>query len=174
QNDHLGLFAVSAGHGIESLVEKYEQDHDDYHSIMVKALADRCAEAYAEFLHERVRQEWGGESSGAWTKEELIREAYRGIRPAPGYPACPDHTAKEMIFDLLEAEKRAGMSLTESCAMLPTASVSGFYFAHPDSKYFHVGRIGRDQVEEVSRRRNIEPKVVEKWLNANLDYDPTG
>jgi len=174
QNDHLGLFAVSAGHGIESLIQKYERDHDDYHSIMVKALADRCAEAYAEFLHERVRQEWGGESSGAWTKEELIREAYRGIRPAPGYPACPDHTAKEMIFDLLEAEKRAGMSLTESCAMLPTASVSGFYFAHPDSKYFHVGRIGRDQVEEVSRRRNIEPKVVEKWLNANLDYDPTG
>jgi 5-methyltetrahydrofolate--homocysteine methyltransferase len=174
ENDHLGLFAVSAGHGIESLVEKYERDHDDYHSIMVKALADRCAEAYAEFLHERVRQEWGGESPGAWTKKELIRESYRGIRPAPGYPACPDHTAKETIFDLLEAKKRAGMSLTESSAMLPAASVSGFYFAHPDSKYFHVGRIGRDQVEEVARRRKVDTKIVEKWLSSTLDYDPVG
>ena len=125
-------------------------------------------------MHEKVRQEWSGESPAKWTRDELIREAYSGIRPAPGYPACPDHSAKETIFELLEAEKRAGMSLTESLAMLPAASVSGFYFSHPDSKYFHVGRVGRDQVEHVAQRRGVPIKVVERWLSSNLDYDPLG
>jgi 5-methyltetrahydrofolate--homocysteine methyltransferase len=172
EKDHLGLFAVTAGHGVEERVEKYDRDHDDYNSIMVKALADRCAEAFAEMLHERVRQEWGCEKPDAWSKKELIREAYRGIRPAPGYPACPDHTAKGTIFELLDAEKVAGMRLTESFAMTPAASVSGFYFAHPGAKYFHVGKIGRDQAGDHARRKGVALDVVEKWLAPNLDYDP--
>ncbi len=171
EKDYLGLFAVTAGHGLGELVAKYERDHDDYHSIMAKALADRCAEAFAEMLHERVRQEWGCEKPDAWSREDLIREPYQGIRPAPGYPACPDHTGKRIIFDLLDAELRAGIELTESCAMSPAASVSGFYFAHPKAKYFHVGRIGRDQVESYADRRKEAPNTVEKWLRPNLDYE---
>ena len=144
--DYLGAFAVTAGHGADELAKQFELDHDDYNSIMAKALADRLAEAFAEFLHKRVRLEWGYGKQEHLSKEDLLREAYRGIRPAAGYPACPDHTEKRILFDLLAAEENAKIQLTESFAMWPGASVSGLYFGHPDAKYFGVGKIDRDQV----------------------------
>jgi 5-methyltetrahydrofolate--homocysteine methyltransferase len=172
RTDHLGAFAVTAGHGLEALCREFERDHDDYNSIMAKALADRLAEAFAEWLHKKVREQWGYGKSERLSNEDLIRERYRGIRPAPGYPACPDHTEKRLLFDLLEAEKHAGMVLTDSFAMYPAASVSGLYFAHPEARYFAVGKIARDQVEDYARRKGMAIGEVERWLSPNLNYDP--
>jgi 5-methyltetrahydrofolate--homocysteine methyltransferase len=170
--DYIGAFAVTAGHGADELAKQFEEDHDDYNSIMTKALADRLAEAFAEFLHEKVRREWGYGKEEHLSKEDLIREAYRGIRPAAGYPACPDHTEKRILFDLLNAEKNAGVRLTESFAMWPGASVSGLYFAHPDSKYFGVGKIAQDQVEDYARRKGTSVEEIERWLGPYLNYEP--
>jgi 5-methyltetrahydrofolate--homocysteine methyltransferase len=139
---------------------------------MAKALADRLAEAFAECLHKRVREEWGYGKQEALSTEELIREKYRGIRPAPGYPACPDHTEKRLLFDVLQVEQKAAITLTESFAMLPAAAVSGFYFAHPEAKYFAVGKIGKDQVEDYARRKGMDLRTVERWLSPNLNYEP--
>jgi 5-methyltetrahydrofolate--homocysteine methyltransferase len=171
RNDHIGVFAVTAGIGLDELCRQYDRDHDDYNSIMSKALADRLAEAFAEWLHKRVRVEWGYGKSERLTNDDLIRERYRGIRPAPGYPACPDHTEKRLLFDLLQVERHTGITLTESFAMLPAASVSGFYFAHPEAKYFAVGKLGKDQVEDYARRKVMELRTVERWLGSNLNYD---
>jgi 5-methyltetrahydrofolate--homocysteine methyltransferase len=172
KQDYLGMFAVTAGIGIEPLIEAYEKDHDDYNSIMIKAIADRLAEAFAEKMHELVRKEyWGFAKEEQLTDEEIIREKYNSIRPAPGYPACPDHTEKRKLFDLLNAEENTGITLTESYAMYPTAAVSGFYFANPDSKYFAVGKIDKDQVEEYAKRKNVSVEYVEKWLSPYLAYD---
>ena len=170
--DYLGAFALSAGFGAEALCRQFEQDHDDYNSIMAKALADRLAEAFAEYLHQRVRREWGYGLEERLTCEDLLRERYRGIRPAPGYPACPDHTEKWTLWKLLDVEAQTGIRLTDASAMWPGASVSGLYFAHPESKYFAVGKIGRDQVADYSRRKNMESHTVERWLGPCLDYDP--
>jgi len=169
--DSLGAFAVTAGIGADALAERYEREHDDYNAIMVKALADRLAEAYAECLHLRVRREWGYVDDAEPPLEELIAEKYRGIRPAYGYPACPDHTEKRKLFSLLDARSR-GIELTESCAMLPAASVSGVYFAHPQSRYFTVGRLDRDQIESYAERKGMERVELERWLAPNLGYDP--
>jgi 5-methyltetrahydrofolate--homocysteine methyltransferase len=169
--DYLGAFAVTAGHGADELARQFEADHDDYNSIMAKALADRLAEAFAEFLHERVRAEWGYGKDEHLSKEELIKEAYRGIRPAAGYPACPDHTEKQILFDLLAAEENAGIHLTESFAMWPGASVSGLYFAHPEAKYFGVGKIGRDQVSDYQQRKGMSLEEIERWLGPYLNYE---
>jgi 5-methyltetrahydrofolate--homocysteine methyltransferase len=169
--DYLGMFAVTAGIGADDLVRKFEADHDDYNAIMVKALADRLAEAFAEYLHAQARKDWGyGESEGL-SNEDLIAEKYRGIRPAYGYPACPDHTEKFKLFDLLDARKQ-GLDLTESAAMTPAASVSGLYFSHPNAKYFNIGRIGRDQVESYAKRKGMSVEEVERWLAPNLAYEP--
>ena len=169
--DYFGMFAVTAGIGLEKLVEKHKANHDDYSEIMAKALADRLAEAFAECLHERVRKElWGYAKSETLTEEELIDEKYDGIRPAPGYPACPDHTEKKLLFDLLEASK-VGITLTESYAMYPGAAVSGFYFSHPGSKYFGLGKIEKDQVEDYAKLKNMSVEEVEKWLAPNLTYN---
>ena len=170
--DYMGTFAVSAGFGVEDLCKKFEKDHDDYNSIMTKALADRLAEAFAECLHAQARREWGYGKNENLTNEDFIAEKYRGIRPAPGYPACPDHTEKRLIWELLEVEKRAGIKLTESCAMWPASSVSGWYFAHPQSRYFAVGKITREQVEDYARRKGMPFEEMERWLSPNLDYDP--
>jgi 5-methyltetrahydrofolate--homocysteine methyltransferase len=172
RQDYLGAFAVTAGIGLDELCKRFDADHDDYNSIMAKALADRFAEAFAECLHKRVREEWGYGNTEQLTNDDLIRERYRGIRPAPGYPACPDHTEKRILFDLLSAEKHTGITLTESFAMLPAAAVSGFYFAHPDAKYFAVGKIGKDQVEDYARRKGLDLRIVERWLSPNLNYEP--
>jgi 5-methyltetrahydrofolate--homocysteine methyltransferase len=172
KQDYMGMFAVTAGIGIEPLIEAYEKDHDDYNSIMIKAIADRLAEALAEKMHELVRKEyWGFAKNENLTDQEIIKEKYISIRPAPGYPACPDHTEKRKLFDLLKAEKETGITLTESYAMYPTAAVSGFYFANPDSKYFAVGKIQKDQVEDYAKRKNESVDYVEKWLAPNLAYD---
>jgi 5-methyltetrahydrofolate--homocysteine methyltransferase len=168
--DYIGAFAVTAGIGANALVAQYEADHDDYHAIMVKALADRLAEAFAEYLHARARQEWGYGASETLSNDDLIHERYRGIRPAFGYPACPDHSEKTKLFALLGAH-RAGIALTESCAMTPAASVSGLYFAHPQAKYFTVGRIGRDQLEDYAKRKGMDPAEAERWLASNLAYE---
>ena len=170
--DYVGAFAVTAGIGIESIVEQFEKDHDDYSAIMTKALADRLAEALAESLHKRAREEWGYGRGESLSSEDLIRERYRGIRPAPGYPACPDHSEKRVLFDLLQAERRAGLRLTETFAMLPAASVSGFYFSHPEARYFTVGRLDRDQVLDYARRKGLPLAEVERWLSPNLNYEP--
>lgn len=171
ENDYIGLFAVTAGIGIEKHIERFEKDHDDYHSIMLKALADRLAEAFAERLHERVRKEfWGYAANESLSNEDLIHEKYQGIRPAPGYPACPDHTLKPQIWSLLDVEKKTGISLTESYAMYPTASVSGFYFAHPQAKYFGVGKIQKDQVQQMAKAKGITVAEMERWLRPNLGY----
>jgi 5-methyltetrahydrofolate--homocysteine methyltransferase len=170
--DYLGAFAVTAGFGVEELCRKFEHDHDDYNSIMAKALADRLAEAFAEYLHQRARKEWGYGKEERLTFEELIREKYRGIRPAAGYPACPDHTEKWTLWKLLEVEKNTGIKLTESGAMWPGASVSGLYFAHPESKYFAVGKIGRDQVLDYHQRKQMDLSAVERWLGPYLNYEP--
>jgi 5-methyltetrahydrofolate--homocysteine methyltransferase len=167
--DYLGAFAVSAGFGVEEVCARFERELDDYNSIMTKALADRLAEAFAEYLHKRVRDEWGYGRSEKLTSEELIREKYRGIRPAAGYPACPDHTEKWTLWKLLEVERNAGIKLTENCAMWPGASVSGLYFAHPESKYFGVGKIGIDQVRDYAGRKGQRLEDVERWLRPWLD-----
>jgi 5-methyltetrahydrofolate--homocysteine methyltransferase len=161
---------VTAGIGAEELARGFEDDNDDYRSIMVKALADRLAEAFAEHLHREARRAWGYEEQD-WTPEEMTAERYRGIRPAFGYPACPDHREKGRLFDLLAAE-RVGLHLTETFAMTPPASVSGLYLAHPQARYFAVGRIGRDQVEDYAKRRGEPPEETERWLRPNLGYEP--
>jgi 5-methyltetrahydrofolate--homocysteine methyltransferase len=168
--DHVGAFAVTAGLGIDELVASFEADHDDYQAIMVKALADRLAEAFAENLHEVARRDWY-ETGPKMSNQELIEERYRGIRPAFGYPACPDHSEKRTLFALLDAP-RHGIELTETCSMVPGASVSGLYFGHPAARYFNVGRIGRDQVEDYARRMGLEVREAERWLLPNLAYDP--
>jgi 5-methyltetrahydrofolate--homocysteine methyltransferase len=171
--DYLGCFAVTTGIGIEERIQAYEAQHDDYDAIMLKALADRLAEAFAELMHLRVRREfWGYAPAENLGLEELIDEKYHGIRPAPGYPACPDHTEKGALFDLLHAPQDAGVTLTESFAMLPTAAVSGFYFSHPESRYFAVGKIDRDQVQDYALRKGMPLEVVEKWLAPALSYEP--
>ena len=171
--DYLGLFAVTAGINIELLVAGFEKDHDDYSAIMAKALADRLAEALAELTHKRAREAWGYGCEENLTADGLIRERYRGIRPAPGYPALPDHTEKRTLFDLLDAERNVGVRLTENFAMYPAASVSGLYFSHPESRYFAVGKIGRDQVLDYQQRKGMELSAIERWLAPNLNYDPT-
>ncbi len=171
--DYLGGFAVTAGIGIEKLIEQFEADHDDYSSIMVKALADRLAEAFAERLHERVRREfWGYAPDEHLTGDDLIQEKYHGVRPAPGYPGCPDHTEKITLFQLLNAEENIGITLTENLAMYPASSVSGMYYAHPDSRYFGLGRIGIDQVTDMAHRKNMALPELERWLMPNLNYEP--
>lgn len=172
KQDYIGGFAVTTGIGIEKWIQYFQDTHDDYNKIMLAALADRLAEAFAEHMHERVRKEfWGYAQSEELENEELIREKYQGIRPAPGYPACPDHTEKPMLFKLLEAEKNAGIILTESNAMYPASSVSGWYFSHPDSKYFGIGKIAKDQVEDYAARKNMKVEDVERWLQSVLNYD---
>ncbi len=172
RQDYVGAFAVTAGIGADKLVAKYDADHDDYNSIMVKALADRLAEAFAECLHKIARHDWGYGDSEQLTNDQLIAEEYRGIRPAPGYPACPDHTEKRTLFQLLDATKATGIVLTESLAMTPAASVSGWYFAHPEARYFSVDRIDRDQAEDYARRKGVSLAEIERWLAPNLGYDP--
>lgn len=169
--DHFGGFAVTAGIGLDKLVEEFEKSYDDYNSIMAKALADRLAEAFAEKMHELVRTRyWGYAQDEQFTNEDLIKEKYSGIRPAPGYPACPDHTEKRTLFNLLDAEKNAGLILTDNFAMYPTAAVSGFYFAHPQSRYFGLGKISKDQVEDYAKRKNMPVDEAERWLSPNLGY----
>ena len=171
--DYIGGFAVSVGTEVDAIAERYEQAQDDYNAIMVKALADRLAEAFAERMHQLVRTEhWGYSKDEALDNADLIAEAYSGIRPAPGYPACPDHTEKDTLFRLLAAEDRAGIELTESYAMRPAASVSGFYFSHPESSYFGLGKIERDQIVDYAKRKRIAPQEAERWLAPNLAYDP--
>jgi 5-methyltetrahydrofolate--homocysteine methyltransferase len=170
--DYVGAFAVTTGHGVKELAAHYEADHDDYNAIMVKVLADRLAEALAEWLHRRVRGWWGYGRDEELSVEDLIAEKYRGIRPAPGYPSCPDHTEKRRLWDLMDVESRTGISLTESCAMWPAAAVSGYYFAHPAAKYFDVGKIGRDQVEDYASRKAMPLAEIEQWLAPNLAYEP--
>ena len=170
--DHLGAFAVTAGIGLRELCDGFRAKHDDYSAIMAEALADRLAEAFAEWLHARVRAEWGYGQEGSLASADLIAERYRGIRPAAGYPACPDHTEKGTLWELLDVERNAGISLTESFAMWPASSVSGLYFAHPEARYFAVGKIGRDQVEDYARRKGMTVSDVERWLAPNLGYEP--
>jgi 5-methyltetrahydrofolate--homocysteine methyltransferase len=171
--DYIGAFVVSTGFGLDKVVADFERRHDDYSAILAKALADRLAEAFAERIHQKVRQDlWGYAPEESLGNEALIREQYRGIRPAPGYPACPDHTEKRLVFNLLEAETRTGVTLTENYAMLPAASVSGLYFSHPDSRYFAVNKVQRDQVEDYARRKGLTPARTERWLAHVLGYDP--
>jgi 5-methyltetrahydrofolate--homocysteine methyltransferase len=172
RQDFVGAFAVTTGIGVDELVKKFEADHDDYNAIMVKALADRLAEAFAECLHRTARADWGYGSDENLSHDELIAEKYRGIRPAPGYPACPDHTEKRILFELLDAPAKAGIHLTESYAMIPASSVSGLYFAHPASRYFSVDRIDRDQVSDYAARKGMSVAEIERWLAPNLGYDP--
>jgi len=173
KRDWVGGFAVTAGIGIEDKLEEFGKSYDDYSSILLKALADRLAEAFAERLHERVRKEfWGYAAEETLRNDELIAEKYRGIRPAPGYPACPDHTEKGTLFALLDATKNTGIELTESFAMYPTAAVSGWYFSHPDSQYFVLGRVTKEQVEDYAKRKGWTLAETERWLAPNLDYDP--
>ena len=170
-DDYIGAFAVTTGIGIEDKIEEFEADHDDYNSILLKALADRLAEAFAERMHERVRKEfWGYAAAENLGNAELIREEYRGIRPAPGYPACPDHTEKGSLWSLIEPDKHAGITITESVAMLPTAAVSGFYFSHPEARYFGTGKLGRDQIEDYAKRKGMKIEEVERWLASVLGY----
>jgi 5-methyltetrahydrofolate--homocysteine methyltransferase len=171
REDYIGAFAVTAGIGVPELCAKFDEDHDDYNSIMVKALADRLAEAFAELLHKQAREDWGYGSDESLSTEDMIAEGYRGIRPAAGYPACPDHTEKEILFKLLDATDNAGISLTESFAMLPAASVSGLYFAHPESRYFTVDRMTKEQIEDYAERKSMDVATVERWLAQNLGYD---
>jgi len=171
--DYLGAFAVTTGIGIEAPLARFAAEHDDYSAIMLKVLADRLAEAFAERLHERVRREfWGYSPEESLGNEQLIHEQYRGIRPAPGYPACPDHTEKATLWQLLDPERNAGITLTDSYAMYPAAAVSGWYFAHPDARYVNVGRVDRDQVEDYARRKGMSLADMERWLAPNLGYEP--
>ena len=170
--DYIGAFAVATGFGMEERIKQFEDDHDDYSAIMLKAMADRLAEAFAERLHQRVRKEfWGYDSDETLENEDLIAEKYQGIRPAPGYPACPDHTEKPLIWDLLKVEENTGITLTESYAMYPTAAVSGIYYSHPESRYFGLGKINKDQTEDYARRKGKSFQEVERWLSPNLGYD---
>ncbi len=170
-DDYIGAFALTTGIGSKEEVARFEADHDDYNAILLQALADRLAEAFAELMHCRVRKEfWGYDTEEDLDVNDLIKEKFRGIRPAPGYPACPDHTEKHTIFDLLSVEQNTGITLTESFAMDPPASISGYYFAHPEAKYFGVGKITRDQVADYARRKGVDLAVMEKWLGANLSY----
>ena len=172
-DDYIGAFAVTAGIGIDEHVEQFEKAHDDYSAIVLKALADRLAEALAEYMHERVRKEfWAYAPEEELRNDELIAEAYRGIRPAPGYPACPDHTEKGKLWELLGVEANIGLHLTDSYAMFPTAAVSGCYFSHPEAKYFSVGKIDRDQVESYAERKEMSVAETERWLAPNLGYEP--
>jgi 5-methyltetrahydrofolate--homocysteine methyltransferase len=172
KQDYVGAFAVTAGIDIDEHVKRFEDDHDDYNSILLKALADRLAEAFAECMHKRVRQEfWGYATDESLSNDDLIAESYQGIRPAPGYPACPDHTEKATLWSLIEPDKNAGITITESFAMLPTAAVSGFYFSHPDAKYFGTGKVKQDQVEDYAKRKGDDLSVTERWLAPVLDYD---
>jgi len=169
KRDYIGLFTVTAGIGIEKWVKHYEEQLDDYRSIMLKILADRLAEAFAERLHERVRKEfWGYAKNENLSLAERLKEEYQGIRPAPGYPACPEHSEKQILFDLLRSEQKAGISLTENFAMYPAASVSGYYFSHEFSKYFNLGKVSAEQVEDYARRKNIPLEVAKKYLRQNL------
>jgi 5-methyltetrahydrofolate--homocysteine methyltransferase len=170
--DFIGAFAVTAGEQVDEIARQFEREHDDYNAIMTKALGDRLAEAGAEWLHRRARRDWGYGERENLSADDLLRERYRGIRPAPGYPACPDHSEKRLIFDLLCAEDRTGMRLTESFAMAPPSSISGWYFAHPRSRYFAVGKIGRDQAADYAARKGVAPAEVERWLAPSLGYDP--
>jgi 5-methyltetrahydrofolate--homocysteine methyltransferase len=170
--DSIGAFAVTNGIGLDALAAKFKAEHDDYNAIMAEALADRLAEAFAEYLHKQVRDAWGYGRAETFAPEELIQERYRGIRPAPGYPGCPDHTEKGTIWRLLDVEAKTGIKLTESFAMWPGSSVSGLYFAHPESRYFSLGKIGRDQVVDYAKRKGMSVAEVERWLGQNLSYDP--
>ena len=167
--DYIGAFVCTAGLGIDNPIAQYEKDFDDYNVILLKAVADRLAEALTEFMHERIRKEiWGYSKNEKYTNDELIEERYIGIRPAPGYTACPDHTEKLKIFKLLNAEKNIGVSLTESMAMTPNSSVSGYYFSHPMSKYFTVGKVQDDQIADYAKRKNMSINEVERWLRSNI------
>ena len=171
--DFIGGFAVTTGIGIDEHVQRFEADNDDYSSILLKALADRLAEALAEYMHETVRKvHWGYAKNENLSNDQIIAEKYSGIRPAPGYPACPDHSEKQTLFDLLGVEKKIGIKLTENYAMRPAAAVSGFYFSHPQSRYFAVSKIQRDQVKDYARRKNMNEVEVEKWLAPVLGYEP--
>jgi 5-methyltetrahydrofolate--homocysteine methyltransferase len=171
--DYMGAFAVTTGHGVLDLVSKYEKDNDDYNAIMIKALADRLAEAFAEYLHHEVRTKlWGYAKDEDLDNKELIRENYVGIRPAPGYPAQPDHSEKPDLFELLHVSDKTGITLTEHLAMSPASSVCGLYFAHPESQYFNLGNISRDQVADYAKRKGMNVKEIERWLGPNLAYDP--
>jgi 5-methyltetrahydrofolate--homocysteine methyltransferase len=170
RKDYLGAFAVTAGLGADDLVRRFEADHDDYSAILVKALADRLAEAFAEYLHARARRDWGYGAEEALTRDDLIAEKYRGIRPAFGYPACPDHTEKAKLFRLLDAQ-RVGIALTEHFAMTPAASVSGLYFGSVEARYFMVGRLGADQVQDYAARKGMSVDEAERWLTPNLGYE---
>ncbi len=172
RGDYVGGFAVTTGIGIETLCQRFEKEHDDYMSIMAKALADRLAEAFAEWLHREIRREWGYGQEEQLTTQELIQEKYQGIRPAPGYPACPDHTEKQTLFDLLSVEKSVGIHLTESYAMYPAASICGLYFAHPQAKYFAVGKLLPDQIQNYAGRKKMHISTVERWLSPVLAYEP--
>ena len=170
-SDYIGGFVVTTGLGADELAKKYEDQNDDYSAIMVKALADRLAEAFAEKMHQLVRTEyWGYAKSESLSNEELIKEKYQGIRPAPGYPACPDHTEKGTLFELLNATAEISVSLSENYAMSPAAAVSGFYFSHPESRYFGLGKIDKDQVENYAERKGQTLEVTERWLSPNLKY----
>ena len=169
--DYIGGFCVTTGHGVDELAAEFEAQHDDYNSILLKSLADRLAESFTEYLHRLVRKElWGYDTEETLSADELIKERYKGIRPAPGYPACPDHTEKATLFRLLDATNASGVTLSENFAMTPASSVSGFYFSHPDSRYFAVGKIGRDQVENLAERKGESVDVLERWLRPNLGY----
>jgi 5-methyltetrahydrofolate--homocysteine methyltransferase len=173
QADYVGGFVVTAGIGAEALAKSFEAAHDDYSAIMVKALADRLAEAFAEHMHRRVRKKfWGYAPDESLANEDLIKEAYQGIRPAPGYPACPDHTEKGTLFKVLDATNATGVELTEHFAMFPAAAVSGWYFSHPSSRYFSTGKISLDQVQSLAERKSMDLQVMERWLQPVLDYDP--
>jgi 5-methyltetrahydrofolate--homocysteine methyltransferase len=166
--DYLGAFAVTAGDGLDELCARFEKENDDYNSIMAKALADRFAEAFAEYLHKRAREEWGYGRGESLSNEDLIKERYLGIRPAPGYPAMPDHTEKQILFDLLQAEQNSGIHLTENYAMIPASSVSGLYFSHPAAQYFSVGKIGQDQLDDYALRKKMNVAEMARWLSPNL------
>ena len=169
KQDHIGAFAVTI-HGIEKKIKAFEAEHDDYSKIMLQALADRLAEALAEYMHEKVRKEyWGYDQQESLSNEDLIKENYNGIRPAPGYPACPDHTEKKKLFHLLDATNLVGITLTESLAMYPASSVCGWYFAHPSSKYFGVGKINKDQLVDYAARKGMSIEEAEKWLRPILE-----
>ena len=170
REDYIGGFAVTTGHGCDELAAKYREDLDDYNAIMVAALADRLAEAFAEMLHQRARFDWGFGADESLSNEELIKEKYRGIRPAAGYPACPDHTEKQTLWDLMDVESATGIKLTESYAMWPGAAVSGLYFAHPDSRYFSINKITKDQAEHYAKLKGESIEEVERWLSPVLGY----
>ncbi len=171
RDDFIGAFVVTTGLGLEEIIKPYEEDQDDYSIIMLKTLADRFAEAFTEYMHEYVRQElWGYAPNENFSNHDLIREKYTGIRPAPGYAACPDHSEKQKLFKLLDAQS-IGVSLTESCAMYPASSVSGWYFSHPEAKYFNVGKLEKDQITNYTKRKEMNVDQVEKWLRSSLNYN---